>query len=137
MKKIVEKINPYVFARFSLFIIYVWFGILKPLMLSHANPLVENLLQHTFLSFIPVHTFFILFGIFEVIIGFLTLCKKCTKLFAILVIVHLITTVLPLFILPLATWSAIFVPTLVGQYIMKNLAILALVFFLLKEEECS
>ncbi len=125
--------NRYGFARLSLFIIYFWFGILKVLMLSHANPLVQDLLNVTFLKFIPAHTFFILFGIFEMIIGLMALVKKWSKAFFILVVLHLFTTAMPLILLVDVAWSAWFVPTLIGQYILKNLALLSLAYFVSKE----
>lgn len=38
---------------------------------------------------------------------------------------HMITTAMLLFILPQVTWSGFFVPTLEGQYIIKNFLIIA------------
>src|SRR4051812_12886795 len=68
-------------ARFSLFIIYFWFGFLKIIGQSPASTLVKDLLLsppiHKLSSLIPFmanmspNTFVILFGIFEVIIGIL------------------------------------------------------------------
>ncbi len=127
-------LNKYGYARLALFIIYFWFGILKVFMVSHANPLVTDLLNVTFLHFIPVHTFLILFGIFEMIIGVMALIKKCNKTFFILVVLHLITTAMPLFMLVDTSWSSWFVPTLVGQYIIKNLALLSLAYFISQEK---
>jgi uncharacterized membrane protein YkgB len=37
----------------------------------------------------------------------------------------MIATFLPLFILPQETWSGFLVPTLEGQYIIKNLVLIA------------
>jgi uncharacterized membrane protein YkgB len=37
----------------------------------------------------------------------------------------MVTTVMPLFMLPSATWSAFLVPTMEGQYIIKNILIIA------------
>jgi uncharacterized membrane protein YkgB len=38
----------------------------------------------------------------------------------------MITTLLPLIFLPEASWSGFLVPTLTGQYIIKNIVIVAL-----------
>lgn len=38
----------------------------------------------------------------------------------------MIATILPLILLPSIAWSGFLVPTLEGQYIIKNLAIMAL-----------
>ncbi len=42
-----------------------------------------------------------------------------------LLALHMITTFMPLFLLPSITWAGFFVPTLEGQYIIKNLVIIA------------
>jgi uncharacterized membrane protein YkgB len=42
-----------------------------------------------------------------------------------LLFVHMITTAGPLVFLPTESWQAFLVPTLVGQYIIKNLVIIA------------
>ncbi len=134
MKQIQCHFNRYTFARLAIFVVYFWFGILKVFMLSHANPLVLNLLHHTFLNFIPDHSFIIILGIFEMLIGVLALVKKCTKVFFTLMVLHLTTTILPLFILLDVSWSQFWVPTLVGQYILKNLVLLALAYIIYRED---
>jgi uncharacterized membrane protein YkgB len=114
------------FARFGLFLIFFWFGILKVFLLSPAGPLVVDLLDSTFLKFMEPNTFLILFGLFEMLIGILILIPKLERITFLILLFHLFTTVMPLWILPDVTWYQAFVPTLVGQYIMKNIALLAL-----------
>lgn len=114
------------FARFALFFVFFWFGILKVFLLSPAGPLVVDLLDSTFLKFIAPNVFQIGFGIFEVLIGILILIPKLERVTFFILLLHLFTTVMPLWILPDVTWHQPFVPTLVGQYIMKNMALLAL-----------
>lgn len=120
-----------VLGRIALFIIFFWFGILKVFLLSPAGPLVNELLVNTFLKFIEPDTFQIGFGVFEVIIGIMILFPKIERITFLVMGLHLITTALPLFLLTATTWSAMFVPTLVGQYIIKNLALLSLGILLL------
>lgn len=112
-------------SRFALFLVYAWFGILKVFGQSPANPLVEELLEKT-LPFMSFSTFIILFGIYEVIIGILFLIPKLRYVAIALLIPHLIMTTGPLILLPAVSWSGWFVPTLEGQYIIKNILILAL-----------
>ncbi len=117
-------------SRISLFIIYFWFGFLKVIGLSPASGLVQELFDKT-ISHIPLLNmmspglFVIIFGIFEVIIGILFVIpgkeKFVTKLFAF----HMLTTGLPIFFLKTSVWAGIFTPTLEGQYIIKNLALIA------------
>jgi uncharacterized membrane protein YphA (DoxX/SURF4 family) len=118
-----------VFSRVSLFVIYFWFGILKVFQLSPATPLVEALSQQT-IPFISPTQFVILFGVFEVILGILFLIPSTTKLTKWLFAAHMVSTFLPLFLLPHAVWQTTLIPTLEGQYIIKNLALIAVVMSL-------
>lgn len=116
-------------ARVSLFVVYAWFGFLKVVGVSPANPLVAGLLEKT-LPFITFNQFIISFGLFEVLIGVLFLFPKVERLAVLLLVPHLITTVMPLILLPTVTWQGFFVPSIEGQYIIKNVLIVALVFSL-------
>lgn len=113
-------------ARVALFIIFFWFGALKAIGLSPAGPLVMNLLDATFLSFIEPNTFVIYFGIFEMIVGCMILIPKLERITFLVLFFHLITTVMPMFLLPKETWDGFMQPNLVGQYIIKNVALLSL-----------
>lgn len=112
------------FAKFALFIIFFWFGILKVIGLSPAGQMVHDLFNQT-ISFMPFDLFYLLFGLFECIIGILFLFPGASRFALILLSLHLITTFMPLILLPSATWSQPLVPTLEGQYIIKNLVIIA------------
>ncbi len=120
-----RKIFP-VLSRFAIFAVYFWFGILKVLHLSPASALVMDLMHRTLPAFITPETFLILFGYFEMLVGIVFLIPGLERLAIALLVPHMITTVLPLFFLPQETWSGFLVPTLEGQYIIKNLAIIAL-----------
>lgn len=109
-------------ARLSFFVVFFWFGFLKVLGLSPATPLVLNLFNKT-INFIDFDTFFLLFGLFECLIGLLFLIPKMERVVIPLLFIHLITTAGPLFLIP-EIWSRAFVPTLEGQYIIKNLFII-------------
>ncbi len=115
------------FARLAIFIVYFWFGALKLFGESPANPLVQNLLTHT-LPFISFQQFITLFALFEMLIGVLFLIPGLERLAAALLVLHLVTTFLPLILLPSITWQGFLVPTLEGQYIIKNVLIIALTF---------
>lgn len=114
-------------ARVVLFIVYFWFGILKLVAESPANPLVAALLEQT-LPFITFHQFIILLGVYEMIIGVAFLIPRLERLAIALLIPHMVMTTTPLILLPHIAWQAPFVPTLEGQYIIKNLLIIALAF---------
>lgn len=112
------------FTRISLFIVFFWFGALKVVGQSPANPLVAKLLAQT-LPFVGFEQFIIFFGIFEMLIGVLFVWPGLERLVMPLLLLHMASTSMPLFLLPQMTWSAPFVPTLEGQYIVKNLVIIA------------
>jgi uncharacterized membrane protein YkgB len=111
-------------ARFGLFVVFFWFGGLKVLGFSPAEPLVEKLFSHT-ITFMSFGTFIIGFGLFEMLIGILFLIKGAERIVLPLLLIHMITTFGPLVLLPETSWSAFMVPTLTGQYIIKNLVIIA------------
>lgn len=112
-------------ARFAIFVVFFWFGILKVLGSSPANPLVQSLMEKT-IPFMTFGQFIVLFGIYEMIIGIVFLFPSLVRLAIALLVPHMITTVLPLILLPAVTWQGFFVPTLEGQYIIKNIVIIAL-----------
>ena len=119
-------------ARIALFIIYFWFGLLKVIGLSPASAMVQELFGKTlalmpFSALLTPALFVILFGTFEILIGLLFIIPGKEKLAVILFFLHMITTTLPLFFLGASVWSGMFVPTLEGQYIIKNLALIACV----------
>ncbi|MEO5635108.1 MAG: hypothetical protein ABIS26_00685 [Candidatus Paceibacterota bacterium] len=116
------------FARFALFVIFFWFGALKVVGLSPASPLVQALFEHT-ISFMSFNHFMILFGLFECFIGIIFLIPGYERIAIILLFFHMITTFMPLFLLPQVTWSRFMVPTMEGQYIIKNLVIIASAVF--------
>jgi len=111
-------------ARTGLFVVFFWFGILKVFGLSPATPLVQALFEHT-ISFMNFPTFLVIFGLFECLIGILFLIKGCERVVMPLLFLHMITTFMPLLLLPSETWQTFLVPTLEGQYIIKNLVIIA------------
>ena len=111
-------------ARFGLFVVFFWFGALKVIGLSPASSLVQNLFEQT-ISFMSFTTFIILFGLFECLIGILFIIPGLERVVIPMLFLHMVTTFMPLFILPAMTWSGFMVPTLEGQYIIKNLVIIA------------
>jgi membrane protein implicated in regulation of membrane protease activity len=102
---------------------------LKVLGLSPASPLVLTLLDRT-MPFISPGVFLVWFGLFEVLIGVVFLVPKLSRLAIALLVIHLITTVMPLFLLKSSLWTGMMVPTLEGQYIIKNVLIVALAIVL-------
>lgn len=118
-------------GRLALCVIYVWFGLLKVLDLSPATPLVSALAERT-IPFVDFSSFIICFGLLEIMIGLLWLVRGWERLALAVMTLHLMTTALPLLLLPNLAWSQPLVPTLEGQYIIKNLALLAVGLLVVK-----
>lgn len=113
------------FCRVVLFIIFFWFGLLKIIDLSPATPLVQATFAVSLAWFVPFSYFIVGFGLFETLIGLLFLTRGAERVVLPLLAAHMFMTAIPLFVLPQLAWTAPFVPTMEGQYIIKNLALIA------------
>lgn len=111
-------------ARAALCIVFFWFGLLKVVGASPAEPLVIDLMKVTIPFITPEH-FMLFLGGYEMLIGLLFLVPKLERVAILLLFPHLIVTAAPLVLLPSITWSASMIPTLTGQYIIKNVLIVA------------
>jgi uncharacterized membrane protein YkgB len=111
-------------ARFGLFVVFFWFGLLKVLGQSPASAMVQNLFEKT-IPFMQFSTFIVLFGLFEMLIGVMFIIKGWEREVIPLLFIHMVTTCMPLLLLRSETWSGFLVPTMEGQYIIKNLVIIA------------
>ena len=112
-------------ARLAIFIVYFYFGLLKLLGESPASPLASALVN----KLIGAQFFdlsFTMLAIMECVIGILFLFPKLVRVVIPLLMLHLVVVSLPLVITPELTFSKLFVPTLEGQYIIKNIAVVAL-----------
>jgi len=112
------------FARVALFVVFFWFGILKLFDLSPASPLAQALTAHT----VGLQYFDVLFkglSVIECVIGVLFLVPKATRIVIPLLFVHMAVVCAPLLLVPHEVWAGFLVPTLEGQYIIKNLVIIA------------
>ncbi|MES2517766.1 MAG: hypothetical protein V4585_06640 [Bacteroidota bacterium] len=111
--------------RFALFIVFFWFGFLKIIHISPAEQLVTNLYHATIYSMMPIDKFLILLGVVECLIGILWMIPKLTKIAFWIFMMQMFTTFLPLLFLPKDTWQNMMVLTLTGQYIIKNVVLIA------------
>jgi uncharacterized membrane protein YkgB len=112
-------------APASLALVYIWFGALKVIGASPATPLVVALQTQT-LPFFEPSRFLVLLGIVEIGIGLLFLAERSRSLALALFSAHMIATLLPLLALPEIVWQGPLLPTLEGQYIIKNVVLIAL-----------
>ena len=110
-----------VFLRFSLALIFIWFGALKPFGLSPAHELVER----TVYWFDP-KIFIPVLGWWEVAIGVCLLFKPLIRGAIFLLFLQMPGTFLPLVLLPEVCFTQFpFGLTMEGQYIIKNLILIS------------
>ncbi len=123
-------------GRTALFLVYFWFGLPKLFGASPAETVVEELL-HTILPFFPGDQFVILLGVVEVFLGLGFLIPRLTKVVVTVMIGHMVTTFLPLLLLPHLVWQNFPVPTLAGQYIIKNVVLVVLALLIYSDNQAS
>ena len=112
--------------RISLGIIFIWFGVLKPLGLSPAEPLVIATVR--WLPLFDAEVWVRIIGWWEVAIGITFLFRKTIRVAIALLALQMVGTFMPLILLPAVTFQAghlPYGPTMEGQYIIKNLLILS------------
>lgn len=107
--------------RWSLGVIFMWFGALKPFGLSPAQELVSNTVY-----FVDPAWFIPLLGWWEVAIGVGLLYRPLIRPAIFLLFLQMPGTFLPLVLLPDVCFTAFpFGLSLEGQYIIKNLILIS------------
>ena len=107
--------------RLGLGTVFVWFGALKIVGLSPAADLVASTT-----SWLPIPAFTHVLGVWEMVIGICFLCKPLLRVALILLFLQMPGTFLPIVIIPATVFQEFpFVLTLEGQFIVKNLVLIA------------
>jgi len=112
--------------RYSLAVIFIWFGILKPFGLSPAEGII--LLTVDWMPLLSAKTWLAVIGWWEVAIGVMFLFRSTLRFAIGLLALQMVGTFMPLVMLPSVTFQDGRVPyalTLEGQYIVKNLVIIS------------
>ena len=111
-------------VRIPLFIIFFWFGFLKIIDLSPAQQFVQDTVY--WMPFLSAADWTVVIGIWEVFFAVFFLFIRTTFIAMILLMIQMTGTFLPLVILPEVTFqnSNPLLPTLEGQYIIKNIIII-------------
>ena len=110
--------------RLPLFIIFFWFGLLKVIELSPARQLIIDTVF--WMPFLSAEAWVIVIGYWEMLIAIFFLTKRTTFLAMILLFLQMSGTFMPLILLPDISFQSSnpLLPTLEGQYIIKNLIII-------------
>ncbi len=114
-------------ARVAFFVVFFWFGFIKLIGISPAGPLAESLVSKT-VGDEWFDLLFMILALMECLIGILFLFPRAVRIIIPVLILHMIVVCSPLVLLPEQTWQSFLVPTLEGQYIIKNIVIVALAF---------
>lgn len=102
--------------RVGLALVFIWYGILKPLGMSPAAELVRRTVY-----FVPPDVFIPILGWWEVAIGVGLLYRPLNRTAIFLLFLQMPGTLLPLVLLPEVCFTQIpWGLTLEGQYIVKN-----------------
>ena len=111
--------------RLSLGIVFCWFGILKFFEgMSPAEDLAGRTIHTLSLGAVPAETAVPLLAAWETLMGVALISGVLTRVVTVAMLVHLAGTVTPLFFYPQEAFTRVpFAPTLVGQYIIKNLVL--------------
>ena len=113
--------------RIALAIVFLWFGGLKLIPgLSPAEDLAGRTIERLTFGVVPTAVAVPVLAIWEVAIGVGLLLGKWMRVTLLLLFVQMLGTVTPLILFPAETWVRFpLVPTLEGQYIIKNVVLVS------------
>ena len=119
--------NAIKFLRISLGIIFFWFGFLKFFHgVSSAETIATKTISVLTFGLIEPSVSLIILAVWETMIGLGLLFNKFLREILLLLFLQMIGTITPLFFFPAETFKIFpFVPTLEGQYIIKNLILIS------------
>ena len=127
MQPNLRVMSPSRFLAISIGLVYFFFGILKFFPeLSPAEELAKNTIHQLSFGLIPEQWAIIALAVLESVIGLMLLLNQRLRLAIYLALGHMVCTFTPLFFFPeLAFTEAPYFPSLLGQYIGKNIIIVA------------
>ena len=128
-EKITSFMSQYgiLFLRISLGIIFFWFGVLKFIPgLSPAQDIATLTIERLTFGFIEPEVSIIILAIWETLIGLGLIFGVFLRATLFLLFTQMLGTMTPLIFFPAETFIIFpFVPTLEGQYIIKNLVLIS------------
>ena len=118
--------------RVALGIVFLWFGALKFFPgLSPAEDLAAQTIDVLTFGIVPPEIALPILAAWEVAIGLGLLIGRWMRATLLLLFVQMLGTITPLFLFPDETWIRFpIAPTLEGQYIIKNVVLVAAAFVL-------
>ncbi len=115
------------FLRISLGIVFFWFGVLKFFPgLSPADQLASTTISALTLGIVPADVALLVLAVWECAIGLGLILGVFLRLTLLLLFLQMLGTFTPLLLFPDETFTRFpYAPTLEGQYIIKNLVLIA------------
>lgn len=118
--------NGLLLLRITLGIVFFWFGFLKFFPgVSTAEDIAGKTIYTVSFGLIKPQPAMYILACWECAIGIGFLAKKFMVTVLALMWVQMLGTLMPLIIYPAETWAHPFVPSLLGQYIIKNFVLIA------------
>jgi uncharacterized membrane protein YkgB len=115
-----------ILLRISIGLIFFWFGVLKFWPgLSPADELAADTIDRLSFGLVDGSAARVPLAILETAIGIGLVTGRLMRVTLLLLVGQMLGTVTPLFLFPEITWSDPFVPTLEGQYILKNIVLVS------------
>lgn len=112
--------------RYSIALIFIWFGLLKPLGMSPEEELIKRTVY-----WVSPQVFLPILGWWEVSVGLCLLYRPLIRIALLLLLLQLPGTMLPLVLLPEICFTRPpFGLSLEGQYIVKNLFLVSAAFMI-------
>jgi len=113
--------------RISLGIVFLWFGVLKFFPgASAAMQLATKTIAMLSFNIIKPGVSIILLASLETLIGLGLITRAFLRITLFLLFAQMIGTITPLFLFPAETFNSVpFLPTLEGQYIIKNIVLIS------------
>lgn len=133
---VLQRIKQNSFMKISIGLVYLWFGGLKFFPeLSPAEGLATETIGQLTLGLLPADVSIILLALLEVGIGLFLLLNLFPRKVAMVALGHLICTFAPFFFFNGTSFNEypVFL-TLVGQYIIKNIIIIAALLSIIREK---
>lgn len=124
MRKHIKKRN---LLLISLGIVYLWFGVLKFFPhLSPAEALAKNTIAKLTMGIVPLDVAIILLAIWETSTGIMLIFDIYRRFAIPFALLHILLTFTPMIFFSDEIFSnGAFIPSLVGQYIIKNIIIIS------------
>ena len=118
--------------RIALGIVFLWFGVLKFFPgLSPAQDLAGRTIEALTLGVVPPEIALPVLALWECAIGLGLLLGRWMRVTLLLLFVQMLGTITPLVLFPEETWIRFpIAPSLEGQYIIKNVVLVAAAFVL-------